>query len=333
MKKSFAHINILICILIFATQVLHAQKIDTHDTSYYKTYPNKLTGRIFLSEKLSSFVIPASDNYKDITYVPNSKLSLGVGATYKNMTLNVGAGFGFLNNSRAERGETKSLDFQIHAYRPTSVVDITAISHKGMHIQQKGLGAYKPDEYYYRPEVNQLQFGLSYYHIANHDKFSYRAAMIQNEWQQKSAGSVLYGGQAYYAKTSGDSPLVPLLSRDGFEQADFSDVSFFNVSAGLGYAYTLVIQKHFYVTGSLIGNVGVNFVTEATSSEKQHKTGINPSGIYKGAAGYNSENWNLSASIAGNAFLINTSTTAQPYVLQASNLRFNIARRFDLKKK
>ncbi len=330
MKILFTHIIILVC--IFTPVVVQAQRTDTHDSTYYKSYPNKLTGRLFLSEKVSSFIIPASDNYSDVTYVPNNKVSLGVGATYKNMTLNVGAGFGFLNKENT-KGETKSVDFQIHAYRPTSVVDITAISHKGMHIKQKGLGTPFADEYYYRPDVKQLQFGVSYYHLANHDKFSYRAAMIQNEWQQKSAGSLLFGGQAYYAKTSGDSPLVPLGLRDGFEQADINELSFINVSGGLGYAYTLVIRKYFYVTGSFIGNVGLNFIKEDAYTGKMNKTGINPSAIYKGAAGFSNDNWNLSASIAGNAFLIKTTTGAQPYLLQASNVRFNIARRFEVKNK
>ena len=101
--------------------------------------------------------------------------------------------------------------------------------------------------------------------MPNVDRFSYRAALTENDVQTKSAGSLLFGGEAYYGSIKGDSSLVPVEVRGNFSQFGVDKINFFSIGPGIGYAYTLVIEKHFYITGSAIGSIDVNFSTEETS--------------------------------------------------------------------
>ncbi|MBK5272854.1 MAG: hypothetical protein JJE22_17785, partial [Bacteroidia bacterium] len=58
MKKLFA----IFCFVLFTVEILNAQKDFPHDTSYYETFPQKITGRIFLSQKYVHLNFPAKDN-------------------------------------------------------------------------------------------------------------------------------------------------------------------------------------------------------------------------------------------------------------------------------
>jgi hypothetical protein len=53
----------------------------------------------------------------------------------------------------------------------------------------------------------------------NPQRFSFNAAMTQNEWQKKSAGSFMIGGLVYYGQIKGDSSLVPKQVENSFPKA------------------------------------------------------------------------------------------------------------------
>jgi len=309
-----------------------AQNKPNHDSSYYSTFPYKVIGRVYLSKKYASFYIPATEGNTNIYYAPNSKLTLGVGATYSNFSLNVSYGFGFLNNDD-EKGTTKSADLQLHVYPRKWAIDVLAYYHKGLHIDEKGLAATDASNYYVRPDAKLMMGGISAYRVANGDKFSYNAAMIQSEWQKKPAGSLLYGGEVYYGSIQGDSSLVPALLENNFKQAGVKRINFFTAGIGGGYAYTLVLKQHFYVMGSLIANIDVNNTSEETDKTEHKKTSINPSLIYKAAAGYNAENWCFSVNWAANDLLMRGSTTTDNYRLHTGNYRIILAKRISISKK
>ncbi len=175
--------------------------------------------------------------------------------------------------------------------------------------------------------------GIAAYKVPNKEKFSYRAATIQNEWQKKSAGSVLYGGELYYGSITGDSALVPSKIQSGFPQAGMTKMRYFSVGPGVGYAYTVVIEKHFYIMASLIGNVKLNMVTETFPSVDLKKTSISPSAILKTGIGYNSDNWSFGAYLTGNALWVEGKSSTNDYYLPAGVFRVQVAKKFDTHKK
>ena len=167
----------------------------------------------------------------------------------------------------------------------------------------------------------------------NSKRFSFNAAMTQNEWQKKSAGTLMIGGLVYYGQIKGDSSLVPKQLESSFPQASGIDnVSSFSIGIGGGYAYTLVVAKYFYLTGSLIANLNADFSAVENMNDKKNKTVIKPSTIYKAAIGYNSDSWNISANWAANDLWARGNYFSDDFSVSAGNYRLIFSKKIALRK-
>lgn len=324
----------VVFVLLLRLASSNAQSSATHDSSYYETYPDKLTTRLYLSQKYVRFTLPSSNDnvVKDVEYNANTNLNLGLGATWHNYSLNIFYGFSFLNNKDKAKGETKGLDLQFHFYPRKWAIDLLTVLPKGFYLTPKGYAAANSNSYYYRPDVKMSLVGISAYKVPNKERFSYRAAITQNEWQKKSAGSVLYGGEAFYCIMKGDSALVPKQVENNFPQAGITNVHFLNIGPGIGYAYTLVIAHHFFITASMVGNLDLNLSTEEKPTVTSHQTGIVPSAVYKAGIGYNSSTWNISANLAGSALWSKSATDANNYFLPTGHYRLVLSRKLTIRK-
>jgi hypothetical protein len=157
--------------------------------------------------------------------------------------------------------------------------------------------------------------------------------MIQNELQKKSAGSLLFGGLVYYGQIKADSALVPKQVEDGFPlAAGINKINFFSVGPAIGYAYTVVIEKHFFITGSLVASLNLNFSSEEEINGKKNKVAVTPATIYKAAIGYNSSTWDISANWAANASWITRVSSSKEYSVPTGNYRIILAKKIVLKR-
>jgi hypothetical protein len=303
-----------------------------NDTSYYKNYPRTFTTRLYFAQPYTAVTLKALKGKTDLQYKPNTTRNIGVGATYHNISINLAYGFGFLNNDK-EKGETKYLDLQGHFYSPKWTADWFGQFYKGFHLYPHGYASVSPDNYYYRADEKITLIGLAVNRVFNSTRFSYRASMIQNEWQKKSAGSLLMGAAAYYGIMKADSAWVPVQVKNSYEQADINNVRFFNIGPEIGYAYTLVVRQHFFATGSLILNLNLNFLTETGAITKDNKTGLSPAYLFKMAAGYNSSSWNLSANWTGNQIQMTGVSSANKYLLHTGDYRIILAKKITPKAK
>src|SRR4030095_15001347 len=302
MKQYYISISVVIfCLTLITPSSINAQKTPYHDSTYYTTYQGSIIPRIYLSQKYGMFILPSHGDQKYLRYNCNSKLNMGIGATYRRFSLNVAYGFNFLNPNH-QKDKTTSLDLQLHMYRRKWIIDALGIYYKGFYPKGSAFDNLNSD--YYRPDAKMNLFSLAAYRFTNGERFSYRAAMVQDEWQKKSAGSFLFGGQASYGIMKADSAIVPKFAQNGFAQAGINKINFFTVGPGVGYAYTLVIKKHFFVTASLIGSLGLNFSSEQKLNTQENRVAIDPATIYKASIGYNSNTWNISANWAGNAMWV-----------------------------
>lgn len=310
--------------------ICYAQKDSVVDNGYYITYPNKAVVRAFISQKFAPLNIRAK-NHDDLYYRSNSKLGVGLGATYKSLTLNLGYGFPFLNRDQG-KGETKGLDLQLHIYPKKWAIDLLGVFLKGYYLDpddNNGLGL---ADYYQRPDVRRGLTGISVFRVPNAGKFSYKASVVHSEWQTKSAGSVLYGGEAYYGVVRADSALVPGKVSNNFDQAGIKTFHFFNVGPGIGYAYTFVLDGHFFISGSAIASAHFNFVSEQKASDKQTKASVTPGAVYKAGIGYNSSTWSVSANILGNALFSGSVASPNKYYLPTGNYRFTVAKKINIRR-
>jgi Domain of unknown function (DUF4421) len=338
MKKS-KFIFFILTAIVYSKAFLHAETVvaqytdhSVHDTTFYEVYPGKVTTRFYFSQKYTSFTVQAPGVTENLKFRPNTTLNMGIGATYHNFSLNLAYGFGFLNND-TEKGETKYLDLQTHYYPGKWSIDFFGQFYKGYYLMPKGYASNSPGNYYQRPDLDVTHVGLAAYRILNNKKFSYNAAIVQNEWQKKSAGSFLVGGEMYYTVIKGDSALVPRNIENGYPQAGINKIGFFSFGPGLGYAYTLVVQKHFFITGSLTVNLNLGFSTESAYIYNGNATYVNPASIYRFAAGYNSRTWNVSVNWIGNRVPFRGESTSKNYLLQTGNYRIILSKKIDPGKK
>ena len=320
---------LIIFVLFICSLSLNAQKDFQHDTTYYETFPGKTTFRLYLSKKYVHLNFPSGGSAEDLEYKANPKLNLGAGITIKNISINLFNGFSFLNKNTDEKGKTKGFNFQVHLYPHKWAIDLMYVAPKGYHLEPKGLAGAPADKYYYREDVKTCFFGISAYQVPNKKRFSYRAALLQSEWQKKSAGSFIYGGEIHHGTMQGDSALVPALLSSTYPQRGIDKINILSFGPGAGYAYTLVMAQHFFITGSMVINLDANFVREEDETRKEKNFSLNPSEVFKAALGYNGRKWNISANWTGSALSMQGSLTPENYVFSSGNVRLVVAHKFD----
>ena len=319
--------SLLVCIITFE-HTLSAQKParQVADSNYVRSYDTTVTGRIFLSQKYVSLQIKDHDTSLLLQYRPNSKLNLGIGATYGWLSLNASVGFGFLNLGDKGKGKTKNLDLQAHFYGPKTTFDIFTQRYKGFYLFPKGTAAGVGKSWYVRPDLNLIQIGASGYYVFNWRRFSYRAAYLQNEWQIKSRGSFLIGGEIFYGRAKADSAFKPAAFYDGDMTAEVYRVQFGNIGPGAGYAYTLVMAKHLFVTASVSGTISLALLKEVSYADSKTIFSFNPNYAFKAGMGYNSTRFTTSMTWVNNSVVSGGDTDI--YTLHAGNVRLHVAYRF-----
>lgn len=326
-KYTAAFTSVIICFLFSLS--LNAQKKVLNDTSYYETFPDKINIRLFLSQKYVHLNLPGNEGVSDLEYKANPKLNLGAGFSYRSLTINLFSGLGFLNKNKEDRGKTKGLDLQVHVYPKKWAIDLLFESPKGFHLADKGMAGVGANNYYYRADLKGNLYGVSAYRVPNKEKFSYRAAISQTEWQKKSAGSFLYGGEIFHGFVEGDSAVIPGVLQNMYPEKGVKKIAYTTIGPGAGYAHTFVVDQHFYFTGSLVFNANVNFVKEeGTTSD--NKVSFNGSDVFKAAIGYNSPTWNFSANWLGNGLWIKGPSTNENYFFPSGQIRVVVAHKFDV---
>lgn len=296
-----------------------------YDTSYYTSYDTLLTTRLYLSRKYTGFVFVDRIHDLRLNYIPNTPVTMGIGATYKSVTLNLAYGFGFLNPDNG-KGDTKYLDLQGHIYGRKLLIDFFGQIYNGFYLTNDELR--QPDgDNYYRPDIKVREYGANAQYIFNYKHFSYRAGFLQNEWQKKSAGSVLLGWQLLYGKGSADSTIVPGGLKSVPPEARVRELSFISTGPSIGYAYDLIIKKHFFIMVSAVVSLSLNR-NQLTSNTSETATSFIPNAGVKTFIGYNSKDIAVNITFTNEMTNLLTEGRDQFFSLNTGNLRFNIAHRF-----
>jgi hypothetical protein len=325
-----------------AGQVNLLKKLFTvdYDTNYISTYLTDYTTRLYGSAKYGYMDYYDREQEKKMSYRPNNKVLLGVGVNHGILGLNIGINFPFVNDDDDKYGKTKYSDFTARVFSPRFNLTLYLQNYKGYYLKNTGdmvNGWQTGDDYYIRGDVFSRTVGLEVNYIFNSDRFSYRAAILQNEWQKKSAGTLLAGVSFIYSMNKGDSVLVP---PDAYFNAFFDDHPFdrsniFTAGPAIGYAYTLVIKKHVFLMGSanLCGNLGFTRLVDSDGGTKVKSGltfGLRPEFIV--SAGYNSARWYFGASFVNMIVMTQGPVNSSFVSYDTGMLRLNFVRRFATKK-
>ena len=222
-----------------------------------------------------------------------------------------------------------SLSLQTSLYKEQWVYDLVYQHFRGMYLSPKNV--YNSDGHYYlRPDVRSTLVGGDFWRILNSDRFSYRAVMTQNEWQMKTAGTLLLGGELYYGDSKADSAFIPFTIASGYPQGQVDKIRFFRIGAGIGYAYTYVFKQHFFISGGVTGILDYATTREFQREDYKGVNAVSPNISYRLSIGYNSRRTNINASMFNNSVPAHSALSSKNYNLFDQQFRITIARRFSV---
>lgn len=305
------------------------------DTLYVHDYSHILTGRVYASTKDNSLRLGSLGGERNLAYLPNNRINLGIGGSYRALTLNIGFPVPFINNDNAVRGPTRYLDAQANILTKRTATNLFLQGFSGYYLGSHDHTEVNWPMVYerpYRPDVRQFNFGVSTVRILNNDRFSYRASFNQDAWQRRSQGSWLVGGYATWFQVLGDSSLVPGAIREAFtDPVDMRRGTFVDLGPMGGYAYTFVVREHLFFTISTVVGAGISTqrtVQPTDAGDRVHfRMGPGWHGQLRAGAGYNSAKYY--AGIGFNQERIGYLLAEQRGIQwTVSNLRVNLVRRF-----
>lgn len=253
------------------------------------------------------------DDNHERNYMPNNPLEIGLGLSVNNTVLSFGYGYGFNFMRDKKRGKTNSVDFQFHNYGRKYTFDFFYQKYSGFYLEEDN----NHKEFKLCPDLKINQYALYGQYVFNGKKFSYKAAFDQTERQLRSAGSAILGGGVYYTALSSDSSFV-INDKKSFRNFQFG------VSAG--YAYTWVINKHFFLNGSV--SAGINFGNESVDRIGKDKLEVYPTCFPRISVGYNKDKWSFGFVFLSNIIFPSVSKDTN-VTLMSGNFQLTCIRRLD----
>jgi hypothetical protein len=262
-----------------ATYFIIKEKPKTYDTTYIKSYSNRLIITIPVSARLMHFDIINPGSNKYLQYAPNYRYDVGIGISSKWATFITNTGIVFFNSRNNERGVTRYNDFQINLYGKRFTSDITYQHYKGFYVansQDFNYNGSGPFEV--RSDIKATLFVNSTYYIFNSKKFSYRNSFAFTETQLKSCGSFLLGPYYSLFGVKADSSIISKKFAPYFDTLSNiieGSVQSFGISAG--YIHTFVHHKA-YATISIVPGAGLDITTYDRTDNTTYKSGLKPAG-------------------------------------------------------
>jgi hypothetical protein len=183
------------------------------------------------------------------------------------------------------------------------------------------------------PDMRVISIGLNVFYLFNSDRFSYKAAFVRNQVQLKSAGSFTAGIFGNYDLAETDNGFIPQEYPDSIA-SNFDLKSFNTLALGftVGYLYTWVISKHFFINIGLTPGFGNQRIQLGdVKGEKSVKNTPAAQLAARAAIGYESKYFYFGLS----AMTIWRNFKYKGYDLDLSTEQFKVffGKRFDLSKK
>ena len=309
------------------------------DTNYIADHSRDLVLRTYGSNKFTRLSFGERNTKEEVLFKPNSNYNIGLGFNYKLLAVNIGFKAPFVNNDNDKYGKTKYIDMQAYLYLRSLTFDLYAQDYEGYYLANKQVLQKPPGDNttLIRSDLQTRNLGANVEYIFNNSRFSYRSTYLQNEQQKKSAGSFLLGGGLHYLHVRGDSAILPesLVYTDFFDNHRFDDLSVFSLSANVGYAYTLVLNQHFFATGSVLAGAGTSYtmMTDNSLNKKRSKIGVNGNGLFRLGGGYNSSRYYVGVYFVTNILRNSTPIRNTWEQYETGMLRISFAKRFTIKPK
>ncbi len=319
---------VFFCLLILLSSQIAIAENETeapeHDTLYYKTFPDDITLRLYYSQKFTGFNVSYEGLNEVLRYQPNTTRNLGVGATYKWATLNLAYGFDFMNPD-VGNGETRYLDLQTHQYFDDWNFDFYGQFYEGYFLSNTPAPPIQENTYV-RPDLRVIELGTTVQYVLNSERFNFKAAFINTDYQKKSAGTLLFGGDIFFAAVNSDSVLTPFFYSYDLDP-EYRSLRFLKLGPSAGYAYNWVIREHLYFSGSLTLSFNGGIYELESPLDKSDSYFFSVDSGIRAAAGYATEQYNF-----GLIYVLQNVQASSGYnnILRTGNIRLVASYRFKL---
>jgi len=313
------------------------------ENTYYTSHTDKLLLKFMNAIKMTKLDIMNTNDRKSLNLAPAGTLDLGLAVNHKWLGLGFTMGLPSGEQSDSTKGKTKRFDMQLSIYSKWFVIDGFYQKYKGFHLANPGafttsdttLGANDFANSAILPQLPNMEtfnLGVSGYYILNYKKFSYRAAYVRNETQNKSAGSLLFGPFLNMDGASTDNGFVPdslpSTVRDSFDIDFYRSTSY---GLAVGYTYSVVIAKKVFMNFSMIPGVGIkDLKTRLNGKERASKQGATARFAYRFAAGYEHKSFLIGLTVQGSIGAIRIDN--YEFSPGTSMINLYVGKRFDLQK-
>ena len=319
-------------------------EIDTHSvdtataTDRYVDYSDQLLLKAMSVVKSNSLELINTKNSQSILLKPYGISSLGFGFNYKWLGLGIAFGLPASNEEKAKFGKTTRFDFQLNIYSKKFVIDAFIQEYRGYHIANPTdyIPTWNDSVMPQLPTMEAISASVAGYYVFNHKKLSYKAAYVRNAVQKKSAGSFLLGGFYsidYAGFPSGDTAqFVPTyFSQKSQDSIPFNAYRSISTGLSFGYTYTFVFWKKFFINLSMIPGVGSkSLIIYKNGQEFVERSAA---GRFNGRFAMGFESRHIILGFTSNTITGNFDFQHYQLKPSTSNLKFFIAKRFNIKKK
>ncbi|MCK9452108.1 MAG: DUF4421 domain-containing protein [Bacteroidales bacterium] len=267
------------------------------DTTYIKRFKDKLTVRVYSLNEAATLVIDPLAEGPDLSYRPNSKQHFGVAAYYKWFGLGLAVQSPFANTNEDIYGDSKSIDIRLNVYGRLLNAELAYVNYRGFYLENtpKIIDSYLPgNPYFIRDDLTIESVSGLVYFVTNHRKHSFKAAYIQNEYQLKSSGSLIIAPAFQLNRLKADESLIPqdyIAKYDVFDEDKLVRGKFNVVGVFVGYSYTLVFLKRFYVNAAMLPGAFMQYYNYHTEENHYQKNNAYFLWTLRLAAGYNGKHW------------------------------------------
>ena len=317
-----------------------APKIN-YDTSYIQVYKDELTTRLYLARKQNGYSLSEGFSQPFMKYKTNDNLLIGLGYTYSFLTINLGVKLPFVNNDDDIYGESTYFDLQTHFMFRSYIVDLYLQWNSGYYLSNpEDVYAFWNNDNEYMPLRGDMRtniLGLSFQYLFNSDRFSYKAAFWQNEFQRKSAGSPIVGIEAYWMLAMTDSMMVEnaIPSSGYMDDLPFNRNDMMNAGLSGGYAYTFVWNEKLYLSlGTVFGISGsyhqVYYTPDSNTLTKGLSVGF--TNTTRISLGFNSKKHYLGISYQRFWMEVRAGSYGDWYAYNTGHFRLNFVKRIHLKR-
>lgn len=303
-----------------------------YDTAYVHSHRKALS--IGLVTTVQNATIALRDTLgNQLSYATNNPTQYGLGLSLGWLTVEGTITVPGLSVADSLKGATDSRNLGVGINGRRFVARALWNSSQGFHPEEPWLadtawtaGQRFPSrgDIYSRTLLASLNYALS-----GKRRFSFKAALNQNERQQRSAGAVVVGGALWLNDIRSAEPFVPATVERFVDRVAFDHIQRSVLGLTIGYWHTLSIARKGFITGALVPGLSAQRQRIERSGGESRESEWQVGAVAEGklGAGYNGDR--LYAAVNGSLYLSSGGTPEGVDVITGFRfVRFTLGIRF-----